>query len=123
MRVGVAADAAVDEGSDAHLKRAAECRGHGGSDDTGLILPIHTGTHFGIGAGAEEDSLGIVRQFEAQVIAPAQFIEEAASENILAGAAMGRRAQYQFGMRSSNLALLRERLAALNLQHNWSENP
>lgn len=34
---------------------------------------------------------------KAQVIAPAQFIEEAASENVLAGAAMGRRAQYQFG--------------------------
>lgn len=31
------------------------------------------------------------------VIAPARFIEEAASENIMAGAAMGRRANYQFG--------------------------
>ncbi|QGN56490.1 MBL fold metallo-hydrolase [Novosphingobium sp. Gsoil 351] len=30
------------------------------------------------------------------VIAPARFIEEAASENIMAGAAMGRRASYQF---------------------------
>ena len=31
------------------------------------------------------------------VIAPARFMEEAASENIMAGAAMGRRASYQFG--------------------------
>ena len=31
------------------------------------------------------------------VIAPAHFMEEAASENIMAGAAMGRRASYQFG--------------------------
>ena len=31
------------------------------------------------------------------VIAPAGFIEEAASENVMAGAAMGRRANYQFG--------------------------
>ncbi|KUR72190.1 hypothetical protein AQZ52_02545 [Novosphingobium fuchskuhlense] len=31
------------------------------------------------------------------VIAPAHFVEEAGSENILAGSAMGRRAQYQFG--------------------------
>lgn len=34
---------------------------------------------------------------KAQIIAPAQFMEEAASENIMAGAAMGRRANYQFG--------------------------
>ena len=31
------------------------------------------------------------------IIAPAQFIEESASENIMAGSAMGRRANYQFG--------------------------
>ncbi len=31
------------------------------------------------------------------IIAPAQFIEESASENIMAGGAMGRRANYQFG--------------------------
>lgn len=31
------------------------------------------------------------------VIAPAGFVEEAASENVMAGAAMGRRANYQFG--------------------------
>ncbi len=32
-----------------------------------------------------------------KILAPANFIEEAASENIMAGAAMTRRAQYQFG--------------------------
>lgn len=33
-----------------------------------------------------------------RVIAPAGFVEEATSENVLAGAAMGRRATYMFGM-------------------------
>ena len=32
------------------------------------------------------------------ILAPAHFIEEAASENVMAGAAMGRRANYQFGV-------------------------
>ncbi|WP_421851065.1 alkyl/aryl-sulfatase [Novosphingobium sp.] len=51
--------------------------------------------HFGgvRGVVAEAD----VAAGKVQVIAPAHFIEEAASENVLAGAAMGRRAQYQFG--------------------------
>jgi len=51
--------------------------------------------HFGgvRGVIAEAD----VTAGKVQVIAPAQFVEEAASENILAGSAMGRRAQYQFG--------------------------
>lgn len=51
--------------------------------------------HFGgvRGVIAEAD----VAAGKAQVLAPAHFIEEAASENILAGSAMGRRAQYQFG--------------------------
>ncbi len=51
--------------------------------------------HFGgvRGVIAEPD----VAAGKVSVIAPAHFVEEAASENILAGAAMGRRAQYQFG--------------------------
>lgn len=51
--------------------------------------------HFGgvRGVIAEAD----VAAGKVQVLAPAHFVEEAASENILAGAAMGRRAQYQFG--------------------------
>jgi alkyl sulfatase BDS1-like metallo-beta-lactamase superfamily hydrolase len=32
-----------------------------------------------------------------QILAPAKFMEETASENVMAGAAMGRRANYQFG--------------------------
>lgn len=32
-----------------------------------------------------------------QILAPARFMEETASENVMAGAAMGRRANYQFG--------------------------
>lgn len=51
--------------------------------------------HFGgvRGVLAEAD----VKAGKAQVIAPARFMEEAASENVMAGGAMGRRAQYQFG--------------------------
>ncbi len=51
--------------------------------------------HFGgvRGVIAEPD----VAAGKVAVLAPAHFIDEAASENILAGAAMGRRAQYQFG--------------------------
>jgi len=51
--------------------------------------------HFGgvRGVVAEAD----VAAGKVPVLAPAHFVEEAASENILAGAAMGRRAQYQFG--------------------------
>ena len=35
---------------------------------------------------------------KAVIIAPARFMEETASENVMAGAAMGRRANYQFGV-------------------------
>ena len=51
--------------------------------------------HFGGVRGVIGDA--DVAAGKVQVIAPAHFVEEAASENILAGAAMGRRAQYQFG--------------------------
>ena len=45
---------------------------------------------------------GIVSEAEVKsgkvaIIAPAKFMEETASENVMAGAAMGRRATYQFG--------------------------
>jgi len=51
--------------------------------------------HFGgvRGVVAEADVLA----GKVPVLAPAQFIAEAASENIMAGGAMGRRANYQFG--------------------------
>lgn len=51
--------------------------------------------HFGGVRGVIADA--DVAAGKVQVIAPAHFVEEAASENILAGSAMGRRAQYQFG--------------------------
>lgn len=38
-----------------------------------------------------------VKAGKVTIIAPEHFIEEAASENVIAGPAMGRRAQYQFG--------------------------
>jgi len=51
--------------------------------------------HFGgvRGIVAEAD----VKAGKVQILAPAQFMEETASENVMAGAAMGRRATYQFG--------------------------
>ena len=51
--------------------------------------------HFGgvRGVVAEAD----VTAGKVAIIAPAHFIEESASENIMAGGAMGRRANYQFG--------------------------
>jgi alkyl sulfatase BDS1-like metallo-beta-lactamase superfamily hydrolase len=42
-------------------------------------------------------SLDDVKAGKVAIIAPAHFIEETASENVMAGPAMGRRANYQFG--------------------------
>ena len=51
--------------------------------------------HFGGVRGITNDAY--VRSGKTAVIAPAKFMEETASENVMAGAAMGRRATYQFG--------------------------
>jgi len=51
----------------------------------------HFGGVRGLIGEADDDAKGLV------VIAPAGFMEEAASENVMAGGAMGRRANYQFG--------------------------
>ncbi|MFM5907752.1 MAG: MBL fold metallo-hydrolase, partial [Novosphingobium sp.] len=51
--------------------------------------------HFGGVRGVIDEADAAARKIP--VIAPARFTEEAASENIIAGAAMGRRANYQFG--------------------------
>lgn len=51
----------------------------------------HFGGVRGLIDGAGRDAAGLV------VVAPAGFMEEAASENVIAGGAMGRRANYQFG--------------------------
>ena len=52
--------------------------------------------HFGgvRGIVSEED----VKAGKVQIIAPANFIEETSSENVMAGPAIGRRAAYQFGV-------------------------
>jgi alkyl sulfatase BDS1-like metallo-beta-lactamase superfamily hydrolase len=51
--------------------------------------------HYGGVRGVVAD--GDVKAGKVAIIAPEFFVEEAASENVLAGPAMGRRAQYQFG--------------------------
>ncbi len=60
-----------------------------------VIYSHSHGDHFGgvRGVTAEAD----VAAGKVAIIAPAHFIEEAASENIMAGGAMARRAGYQFG--------------------------
>ncbi len=63
---------------------------------TALIYTHSHADHFGGARGmvaqAEVDSGAV------QVIAPKGFVEQAVSENVIAGAAMGRRATYQFGL-------------------------
>jgi alkyl sulfatase BDS1-like metallo-beta-lactamase superfamily hydrolase len=63
---------------------------------TGVVYSHSHADHFGgvRGVVAEAD----VKAGKVAIIAPDQFVEEAASENIMAGSAMGRRANYQFGL-------------------------
>lgn len=71
---------------------------HLGKRPVSAVLYTHNHLdHFGgvRGVLAESD----VEAGKAVVIAPAHFLEEAASENVMAGPAMGQRAQYQFGTR------------------------
>jgi len=62
---------------------------------TAVIYSHSHGDHFGgvRGVVSEAD----VKAGKVQIIAPAKFMEETASENVMAGPAMGRRANYQFG--------------------------
>lgn len=62
---------------------------------TAVIYSHSHADHFGgvRGVVAEADVIA----GKVQILAPANFIDEAASENIMAGAAMSRRANYQFG--------------------------
>jgi alkyl sulfatase BDS1-like metallo-beta-lactamase superfamily hydrolase len=62
---------------------------------TGLIYSHSHGDHFG-GARGVLDAAA-VEAGKVPVIAPAGFMEEATSENVMAGAAMMRRAAFQFG--------------------------
>ena len=62
---------------------------------SGLVLTHAHADHFG-------GALGVLSQEEAvqrkvPIVAPAGFMEEATSENVLVGTAMGRRSVYQFG--------------------------
>lgn len=72
----------------------ALARKHLGEDPVVAVIFTHSHIdHFGgIDAVLPPDARAGVR-----VIAPARFVEEATSENVLAGIAMGRRASYQFG--------------------------
>ena len=62
---------------------------------TGLVLTHAHADHFGgaLGVLSREDAA----QRKVPIVAPAGFMEEATSENVLVGAAMGRRSVYQFG--------------------------
>jgi alkyl sulfatase BDS1-like metallo-beta-lactamase superfamily hydrolase len=62
---------------------------------TGVIYSHSHGDHYGGVRGVLSDA--DVKAGKITVIAAALFVEEAASENVLAGPAMGRRANYQFG--------------------------
>jgi len=62
---------------------------------TGLIYSHSHGDHFGGARGVTSEA--DIKAGKVAIIAPAHFIEETASENVMAGAAMGRRANYQFG--------------------------
>lgn len=62
---------------------------------SGLVLTHAHADHFG-------GALGVLSQTDAMarkvvIVAPAGFMEEATSENVLVGTAMGRRSVYQFG--------------------------
>ena len=63
---------------------------------TGVIYSHSHADHYGGVRGVIEDA--DARSGKVTVIAPEHFIEEASSENVLAGPAMSRRANYQFGV-------------------------
>jgi alkyl sulfatase BDS1-like metallo-beta-lactamase superfamily hydrolase len=62
---------------------------------SGLVFTHAHADHFGgaLGVMSEEDAA----QRKVPIVAPAGFMEEATSENVLVGTAMGRRSVYQFG--------------------------
>ena len=62
---------------------------------TGVIYSHSHADHYGGVRGVLSDAE--VKSGTVAVIAPEHFVEEAASENVLAGPAMSRRANYQFG--------------------------
>lgn len=62
---------------------------------TAVIYSHSHGDHFGGVRGVIDEA--DVKAGKVAIIAPAHFMEETVSENIIAGAAMGRRVNYQFG--------------------------
>jgi alkyl sulfatase BDS1-like metallo-beta-lactamase superfamily hydrolase len=62
---------------------------------TGLIYSHSHGDHFGGAKGVLDPADAAARKVP--IIAPGGFMEEATSENVMAGGAMMRRAAYQFG--------------------------
>ena len=62
---------------------------------TGLVMTHAHADHFGgaLGVLSQQDAA----QRKVPIVAPAGFMEEATSENVLVGTAMGRRSVYQFG--------------------------
>jgi alkyl sulfatase BDS1-like metallo-beta-lactamase superfamily hydrolase len=62
---------------------------------TGLIYSHSHGDHFGGARGVIDPA--DAKSGKVAVIAPEHFLAETASENVIAGIAMGRRANYQFG--------------------------
>lgn len=62
---------------------------------TAVIYSHSHGDHFGGVRGVIDEA--DVQAGKVAVIAPEHFMEETVSENVMAGAAMGRRASYQFG--------------------------
>ena len=62
---------------------------------TAVIYSHSHGDHFGGVRGIVDEA--DVKAGKVVVIAPTHFMAETASENVMAGAAMGRRANYQFG--------------------------
>jgi alkyl sulfatase BDS1-like metallo-beta-lactamase superfamily hydrolase len=67
-----------------------------GSRPVSTVIYSHSHVdHFGGVRGVVDEA--DVRSGKVQIFAPARFIEETASENVIAGPAMGRRSIYQFG--------------------------
>ncbi len=62
---------------------------------TAVIYSHSHADHFGGVRGITSDA--DVKSGKTTIIAPGKFMEETASENVMAGAAMGRRATFQFG--------------------------
>jgi alkyl sulfatase BDS1-like metallo-beta-lactamase superfamily hydrolase len=90
----------LDRGRPAHRARdtAAAPRSHGPPRRRTVVAVIFTHSHvdhFGgiVGVLPDETSQRSVR-----IVAPLGFVEEATSENVLAGVAMGRRASFMYGM-------------------------